>query len=98
MEKLNSQQRIIEIVKLLGKNHLSGMTNKQVAEAVQTSEVNACRDIGILEKSGWIVRGTGGVWRMSPEFGGFANEIMKSYQTARLRLSEEEAKYASAMQ
>ncbi|WP_020613118.1 hypothetical protein [Sediminispirochaeta bajacaliforniensis] len=98
MEKLNSQERIIEIVKLLAKRHYSGMTNKQLAFEINTSETNICRDMAILEGKQWIIRGSANEWRLSPQFGGIANEIMKAYQTARLRLTEEEARYASAMQ
>ena len=96
--KLNSQMRIIEVVKLLGKNHISGMSNKEVAIAMNTSEANSCRDIQTLDKAGWLCKDSKCRWRLSPAFGGLAGQIIKSYQKARLQLSEEEAKYASAMQ
>jgi hypothetical protein len=35
---------------------------------------------------------------MSPKFGGFAGGIIKCFQAARLRLTEDEARYASEMQ
>lgn len=97
-EKLNSQARIIEVVKMLGKNHIAGMTNKEIASAVETTETNACRDLRILDEAGWLCKDSKNRWRLSPGFGGLAGQIIKSYQKARLQLSEEEAKYASAMQ
>lgn len=98
MEKINSQGRIFQICQLLCENHISGLTNKDLAVALKTSEANICRDMALFEKHEWVIRGTGSRWRLSPTFGGFAGRIMRSYQEARLRLTEEEAKFASAMQ
>ncbi|MDR1251090.1 MAG: hypothetical protein LBK62_02880 [Treponema sp.] len=104
MEKLNerlhlsSQERIMVIVNFLYENHVSGLANKELMALVKTSGANICRDIALLERYGWVVRGIGGRWRLSSTFGGIAGRIMRSYQEAKLRLTEEEAKYASAMQ
>jgi len=97
-EKLNSQERIFEIIRQLCENHIAGLTNKELAIAIKTSEANICRDMATFEKNEWVIRGNGARWRLSPAFGGFSGRIMRSYQEARLRLTEEEAKFASAMQ
>jgi predicted DNA-binding transcriptional regulator YafY len=96
--KLNSQERIFEIIRCLQENHVLGLTNKELAALVRTSEANICRDMALFDRSTWAIRGIGGRWRLSPTFGGIAGRIMRSYQEAKLRLTEEEAKYASAMQ
>jgi predicted DNA-binding transcriptional regulator YafY len=96
--KLNSQERIFEIIRFLQKDHVSGLTNKELASLVKTSEVNICRDMALFDRYGWVTRGVGGRWRLSPAFGGIAGRIMRSYQEAKLRLTEEEALYASEMQ
>lgn len=96
--KLNAQERICTVIVFLYKNHTTGLTNKELAKLIKTSEANACRDIAVLESYQWVNRGAGNRWRLSPDFGGIAGQIMKSYQVARLLLSEEEAKYATAMQ
>jgi DeoR/GlpR family transcriptional regulator of sugar metabolism len=96
--KLNSQERIFEIIQLLHENHVSGLTNKELAALVRTSEANICRDMALFDHREWVIRGVGGRWRLSPAFGGIAGRIMRSYQEAKLRLTEEEAQYASAMQ
>jgi DNA-binding IclR family transcriptional regulator len=98
MEKLNSQERIIRVVQLLCENHSSGLTNKEISFSIKTSEANVCRDMALLEHQNWVIRGNAGRWRLSPTFGGIAGRIMQSYKEARLRLTEEEARYASAMQ
>ena len=98
MEKLNSQERVFEITRFLHENHASGLTNKELAVLVRTSEANICRDMALFERYGWVVRSVGARWRLSPAFGGISGHIIRSYQEARLRLTEEEAKYASEMQ
>lgn len=97
-EKLSSQERILAETLALGKNHQDGMSNKELAALLGTSESNICRDMAIFEKFELVTRNTKGRWRLSEKFGGVAGQIMKSYQKARLTLTEEEARYASAMQ
>lgn len=97
-EKLSSQERIFAEMIALGENHIGGLTNKELAEKVGTSETNMCRDIAIFEKFGMVERNGKGAWRLSPKFGGLAGQIAKSYQKARLELSRDEERYATAMQ
>ena len=98
MERFNSQERVFQIIEHLCESHISGLTNKELAVALKTSEACICRDMALFERHEWVIRGNGARWRLSPTFGGFAGRIMRSYQEARLRLTEEEAKFASAMQ
>jgi predicted DNA-binding transcriptional regulator YafY len=98
MEKLNSRERIFAIVSHLEQNHAAGLTNKELSVMTGTSEANICRDMALFDRHGWTVRGKTGRRRLSPAFGGIAGRIMRSYQEAKLRLTEEEAKYASEMQ
>ena len=99
MEKLNSQERMLAEVEKLVEYSVDGLNNKQLAFEMKTSEVVVCRDLGLLEKRGWIERSkTTGRWRLTPTFGNFAGIIMKCFQTAKLKLTEDEARYASAMQ
>lgn len=97
-EKLNSQGRIFEIIRLLCEDHVSGLTNKELAVRLETSEAGICRDMALFKTYDWVVQGNGARWRLSPVFGGFAGRIMRSYQEAKLRLTEEEARYAAEMQ
>jgi DNA-binding IclR family transcriptional regulator len=99
MEKINSQGRILLIVEMLVEKSTEGMTNKSLAFELKTQEANICRDLKILETHGWIEKSkTSGKWRMTPKFGGFAGSIIKCFQAAKLRLTEDEARYASEMQ
>jgi DNA-binding IclR family transcriptional regulator len=97
-QRLSSQERIMVIVERLVENRILGMTNKNLASGLGTSEANICRDLGILESRQWIEKASDGRWRLSPKFGGFAGQIIKGFQAAKLRLAEDEARYASEMQ
>jgi DNA-binding IclR family transcriptional regulator len=98
MEKLSSQERVMAIVEKLVECQILGMTNKTLASELCISEANVCRDLKILESRGWIEKASDGRWRLTPKFGGFSGQIIKGFQVAKLRLAEDEARYASAMQ
>lgn len=99
MERLNSQERILVIVEKLVEKSVEGMSNKALAFELKTLEANVCRDLKILESRGWIEKSkANGKWRLSPKFGSYAGTIIKCFQLAKLRLTEDEARYASAMQ
>ena len=86
-EKLSSQERIFAEMLALGENHINGLTNKELAAEIGTAESNMSRDIAIFVKFGMVERCNNGRWRLSAKFGGFAGQIAKSYQKARLELS-----------
>lgn len=96
--KVNAQERVFEIVQLLYQNHIEGLTNKELARHLGTSEVNICRDLAVFEKYGWVSRGTNSSWRLSTTFGEISGQIVKSYQKARLSLAKEEAEYIASIQ
>jgi len=99
MARLTSQERILVIVEKLAGKPAEGAGNKALALDLQTTEATVCRDMKLLESYGWVERsGADNGWRLSEKFGGFAGQIMKGFQVAKLRLAEAEARYASAMQ
>jgi DNA-binding IclR family transcriptional regulator len=98
MEKMNSQGRILLIIEKLAEHSVNGLSNRALAFELKTLEANICRDMKILHGRGWVEKTPEGKWRMSAKFGGFAGTIIKCFQTAKLRLTEDEARYASAMQ
>ena len=97
MGKLTAQERIFEITRLLYENHVNGLSNKDLAQRIGTSEVNICRDLAVFERYKWVCRGTNGSWRLSTTFGEISGQIIKSYQKARLALAKEEAEYIAAV-
>jgi len=90
---MNSQGRIIEIVKFLAGQELRGAANKEIAEAFQSSPSKVSRDIDILEAAGWVEKTDGGRWRLSPSFGGLFQKIAQGFREAKLELAKEESRY-----
>ena len=97
MEKLTAQERIFEIIEHLYKNHIKGLTNKELAKLVGTSNVNICRDLALFEKYGWIQRDENNKCRLSPVFGRISADILKNYKKARLELAKAEAEFTGAV-
>lgn len=97
-EKITSQERLCAEIQALAANHYEGLTNKELAALVGASESNICRDMAVFERYEFITRNEKGRLRLSPEFGGISGQIMKSYRTAKLSLTADEARYASEMQ
>lgn len=96
-EKYSAQERLCAEIRMLCENHVNGLANKELAVSVGTSEANVCRDLDVLKKFRWVIRDDKSRWHLSPEFGGISGQIIKSYQKAKLRLSQEEERYLTAM-
>jgi DNA-binding IclR family transcriptional regulator len=99
MEKISSQERIVVEIEIMSGNQAFGLTNRELAKLAGTSESNACRDLAIFKKHGWVEYSQlDGRIRLSPAFGKISNDMTKGFKTAKLKLSETEARYASEMQ
>jgi DNA-binding IclR family transcriptional regulator len=96
--RLSAQERLLAIVQKLAAHPIDGLSNKALAYELKTIDANVCRDLKLLESYGWVAHCSDHRWRLSEKFGGFAGQIMKGFQAAKLRLAEDEARYASAMQ
>lgn len=98
MPEMNAQDRVIATVELLAKAGRDGLHNKEVMAALKLSATTVCRDLAFLEASGWVEKTHKGASRLSPKFGALANQIARSFQEARLRLTADEERYRDAMQ
>jgi len=94
---MNSQERIMAIVEVLAEAGRNGLRNKELVEKLQVSASKLCRDLALLGKRGWVEQLPTGGFRLSPLFGNFSNLIVQSFREARLRLTEDEARYQNAM-
>lgn len=48
--------RVLKIVELLFQRVLDGLSNKEIADALGCSPSTICRDLAILESTGWVRR------------------------------------------
>ncbi len=78
--EMNAQDRVVAIVELLAKAGREGMANKDVMLALKLTAATASRDLALLEAAGWVERDYRRNARLSAHFGGFANQIAKSFQ------------------
>lgn len=93
---MNSQGRIIAIVKYLAGQELRGAANKEIAEALKASPSKITRDIDVLEEAGWVEKTASGRWRLTPAVGGLFQKIAQGFREAKLSLAEEESRYLHA--
>lgn len=97
-ERLSSQQRILTEIKLMSEHHYEGMTNRELAHEMGTTECTVSRDMALFDAMGYVQKTESGKVRLSPMFAGIAGQVAKAYRTAKLKLTADEARYASAMQ
>lgn len=62
MKKDNQTERCFKILELLFTSILDGMSNKEIIEKTSYQAVNTCRDLGVLQKTGWIEKTEKGRW------------------------------------
>ena len=95
--KLNAQQRILTIIRLMAENGYKGVKNTDLVLAIGTSAAVISRDLALLREEGWAERRPDGRTRLSPEFAAISHRIAASLRDARLELQKEEALYIDAM-
>ena len=66
-----------KIVELLAGRFFDGMSNREIADAVKTSAVNASRDMALLESLGYARKLDNGRWGLTIK----PLAIMQSYHT-----------------
>jgi len=88
LKKLNSQERLCEIIQHLSKNHLKGLKNKEFAVLLNTSASNISRDLATLEEYDLVMWGSK-TWRLSPQFGKIGKSIYDQFEEAKKRMKEE---------
>lgn len=64
-EKINSTQRALRIIDLLKGRSTSGLSNKQLADALNESPVNISRTLAILVQEGFATKLENGFYALS---------------------------------
>ncbi|MDO9758731.1 MarR family transcriptional regulator [Glaesserella parasuis] len=64
-EKPNTTQRALRILKALKGRSLTGLTNKELAEAINDTPVNVSRALTLLEDEGFVQRLDTGAYALS---------------------------------
>ncbi|WGE51153.1 MULTISPECIES: helix-turn-helix domain-containing protein [Actinobacillus] len=64
-EKLNTTQRALRILKALKGRSLTGLTNKELCEAIGETPVNVTRALALLETEGFVQKLDTGAYALS---------------------------------
>jgi DeoR/GlpR family transcriptional regulator of sugar metabolism len=93
MKKYNSQDRIFVIIQTLSENQAIGLNNKAIARLLGTTEATICRDMAKINEHGWIQRGRGECWRLSPAFGNLSDKAKESFLIAKQEIEKMQAQW-----
>ncbi|AAP96320.1 IclR family transcriptional regulator [[Haemophilus] ducreyi] len=93
-EKLNTTQRALRILKALKGRSLTGLTNKELCEAIGETPVNVTRAIAFLEAEGFVQRLNTGAYGLSYQI----LQIAVSHETEMQKASERLAQVRARVQ
>lgn len=91
-DNLSSQERLCYAIELLSKAFPRALKTKELANMMQTKEVNISRDIAVLEKFDYISRNENGI-RLSKKFANMSEEMKRGYDNAIAKLQAEKREY-----
>ena len=91
-EKLNTTQRALRILKALKGRSLTGLTNKELCEAVGETPVNITRAIAFLETEGFVQKLETGAYGLSFQLLQIAVSHEAEMQKASERLAQVRAR------
>ena len=96
MPKRNAVARALKILELLAGHFADGLSNKEIAEALDTSAVNASRDMALLGELGWAKKMDTGRWVLSVKQLAIARSYAQQLDNLQSRMAETERNIAAA--
>lgn len=81
-------RRSHKIIEILATRYFDGLSNKELARAVGTSEVNICRDLKTLADIGYLKRAENGNWVLSPKPISIFFSYYNHYEKLKARMEE----------
>jgi DNA-binding IclR family transcriptional regulator len=93
MKKLNSQDRIFVIIQTLSENQAIGLSNRELAKKLGTTEATICRDMMKFKAYEWVQRGAHDNWRLSPAFGSLSDKMKESFLKAKQEIEKMQAQW-----
>ncbi|KMK50591.1 IclR family transcriptional regulator [[Actinobacillus] muris] len=87
-EKANTTERALRIMKVLKGKSLTGLTNKELSNAIQDSAVNTSRAIAFLVKEGFVTQLETGRYALSVQMLQIATAHAMEIQSANDRIAQ----------
>lgn len=92
----SSQQRVLSTLKALFGHESAGISSKDIASQLDTTNSQAFKDLMNLQAAGLAEQLPDKSWRIAPAMGREAFKIMNNLDTARRRLDETANRYGAA--
>jgi DNA-binding IclR family transcriptional regulator len=84
-----AQQRLLQVVMLLGEDVINGLSPTQIAKALNVPAPYITRDLDNLKTAGWAVQSEEtGRWTLGAKAGALGVKVMTSIDQAERKVSE----------
>ena len=87
-EKINSAQRALRVIKVLQNNSFVGLSNKEIAQALNESPTNISRTLDVLKNEGFVIKLESGKFAFSSLFAQIAMRHAANMDKASAQINE----------
>lgn len=81
-------RRSLRMLKILAGRVLDGLSNKELADALNAPPPTVCRDLAVLAEEGWVQRLETGRWTLSATLLQIAQAYANHVERTQFRISE----------
>ena len=95
-EKINSAQRALRVIKVLQNNSFVGLSNKDIAQALNESPTNISRTPDVLKNEGFVIKLESGKFAFSSLFAQIAMRHAANMDKASAQINEMKQRLGTA--
>ena len=95
-EKINSAQRALRVIKVLQNNSFVGLSNKEIAQALNESPANISRTLDVLKNEGFVIKLESGKFAFSFLFAQIAMRHAANIDKASAQINEMKQRLGTA--
>ena len=95
-EKINSAQRALRVIKVLQNNSFVGLSNKEIAQALNESPTNISRTLDVLKNEGFVIKLESGKCAFSSLFAQIAMRHAANMDKASAQINEMKQRLGTA--
>ena len=95
-EKINSAQLAIRVIKVLQNNSFVGLSNKEIAQALNESPTNISRTLDVLKNEGFVIKLESGKFAFSSLFAQIAMRHAANMDKASAQINEMKQRLGTA--
>ena len=95
-EKINSAQRALRVIKVLQNNSFVGLSNKDIAQALNESPTNISRTLDVLKNEGFVIKLESGKFAFSSLFAQIAMRHAANMDKASAQINDMKQRLGTA--